>query len=329
MSNASASAPLSSRSGGVEPCVRLTEEVWGLVMVSPALLLVIVFALGPIVGAFWLALHRHLPIFQVYEFVGLQNFARLLADERFWLACGTTLYFTLLSVALELLFGLIIAVSLDGLWPRRDAPTGQGGSGATHARRIRDWIGVIILLPWIVPTVVSARMWEWLYHPEYGLLNYMLVSSGVVQHPINWLGDPMSALHGAILMDVWKATPFVAILLLAALQAIPQDLYLASRVDGAGPWATFRRITLPLLLPVILIVLTFRTMDAFRVFDAVYVLTGGGPGNSTETLSIYAYKMLFQTLQFGYGSAVACAMFALISFVTAGYLILLRRRLSA
>ncbi|MBI4401950.1 MAG: sugar ABC transporter permease, partial [Nitrospirae bacterium] len=185
----------------------------------------------------------------------------------------------------------------------------------------------MILVPWALPTVVSARMWEWLYHPEYGLLNYLLLVGGVIRDPINWLGDPGWAIHAAIIMDVWKTTPFAALLLLAGLKAIPLELCQAARADGAGAWAMFRLITFPLLLPVILIVLVFRTMDAFRVFDAVYVLTGGGPGNSTETLSIYAYKTLFQTLQFGYGSALATAMFLVVLLLTAGYLLLLRRQL--
>jgi multiple sugar transport system permease protein len=169
-------------------------------------------------------------------------------------------------------------------------------------------------------------MWEWLYHPEYGLFNYALRSFGVAE-PINWLGSPVWAIHAAIVMDVWKATPFAALLLLAGLQTIPRELYMAARVDGAGRWATFRHVTLPLLMPVILVVLAFRTMDAFRVFDAVYVLTGGGPGNSTETLSIYAYKTLFQSLQFGYGAALTSAMFLLVLGITVVYLLLMRRRL--
>jgi multiple sugar transport system permease protein len=189
-------------------------------------------------------------------------------------------------------------------------------------------VQVVIVIPWAVPTVVSAQMWGWLYHPEYGLLNYLLAASGLVSDPINWLADPAWAIHAAILMDVWKTTPFAALLLFAGMNAIPLDLYQAARVDGAGPWMRFRLITLPLLLPVILIVLVFRTMDAVRVFDAVYVLTGGGPGSSTETLSIYAYKMQFQTLQFGYGSTLATAMFLIVAGLTAVYIFLLRRHLA-
>ncbi|MGH7233292.1 MAG: carbohydrate ABC transporter permease, partial [Nitrospiraceae bacterium] len=238
----------------------------------------------------------------------------------FWAACGTTVYFTAVSVFAELVLGLAIALLMDGAWSAPESELRRTGGRSA-------WNRVVMLVPWAIPTVVSARMWEWLYHSEYGLLNYLLRSAGLIDEPINWLGSPAWAIHAAIVMDVWKATPFAALLLLAGLQTIPRDLYLAARVDGAGRWATFRHVTLPLLMPVLLIVLAFRTMDAFRVFDAVYVLTGGGPGNSTETLSIYAYKTLFQSLQFGYGAALASTMFLLMLGITAVYLFMMRRQL--
>jgi multiple sugar transport system permease protein len=289
---------------------RVSDAVWGLLFVAPALTLVSVFALMPILAAGWWGLHRHLPIFDIHEFVGLANYVRLAEDDRFWSACGTTLYFTAVSVTAEVALGLGLALLLD-----------QGARGTNGGPA---WSRVLILIPWAIPTVVSARMWEWLYHGEYGLLNYLLARTGLTAEPINWLGEPNWAIHGAILMDVWKTTPFAALLLLAGLQAIPRELTLAAQVEGAGSWTIFRRITLPLLRPIIAIVLIFRTMDAFRVFDAVYVLTGGGPGNSTETLSIYAYKTLFQTLQFGYGSALATAMSFVVLLLTLGYVLLLR-----
>jgi multiple sugar transport system permease protein len=287
---------------------RHSDSAWGLLFVAPAITLVCAFALMPTLAAGWLSLHRYLPIFDIHEFVGVANYIRLAEDSRFWSACGTTLYFTTVSVTAELALGLGLALLLD-----------QGARNGGPA-----WSRVLILIPWAIPTVVSARMWEWLYHGEYGLLNYLLVRTGLIAEPVNWLGDPTWAIHGAILMDVWKTTPFAAVLLLAGLQAIPRELSQAARVDGADAWTIFSRITLPLLLPIIVIVLIFRTMDAFRVFDAVYVLTGGGPGNSTETLSIYAYKALFQTLQFGYGSALATAMFFVVLLLTLGYGFLLR-----
>lgn len=162
-------------------------------------------------------------------------------------------------------------------------------------------------------------MWEWIYNTDFGILNYLTGSK------INWLGSAFWAIHAAIWMDIWKTTPFVAILLMAGLQVIPKELYQAARIDGAGNWTLFRRITLPLLKPVILVVLIFRTLDAFRVFDAVYVLTGGGPANTTETLSIYAYKILFQTLQFGYGSTLSVVAFVCVAAISIFYIRVLSR----
>jgi multiple sugar transport system permease protein len=162
-------------------------------------------------------------------------------------------------------------------------------------------------------------MWEWIYNSDFGILNYLL---GI---KVNWLGSPVWAIHAAVFMDVWKTTPFVAILLMAGLQIIPGDLYQSAKIDGAGEWAMFRKITLPLLKPVILVVLIFRTLDAFRVFDAIYVLTGGGPANTSETLSIYAYKVLFQTLQFGYGSTLSVVVFLCVGIISLFYIKMLSR----
>ena len=291
----------------------LSERGWGYLFAAPACLFVGCLALAPIAAAMWLSLRHRLPIFGVDEFVGAANYLHLLSDGRFWAACRTTLYFTALSVTAELLLGLGMALLLHAV--------SGGPSPSVRAAQ------VLSLLPWAVPTVVSAQMWLWLYQPDYGLLNYLLLQTGVVSSPIDWLADPDWAIHAAVVMDVWKTTPFAALLLLAGLKTVPRELYAAARIDGAGRWEQFRLITLPLLMPIILITGVFRTMDAVRVFDAVYVLTGGGPGNATETLSIYAYKTLFQSLQFGYGSALATAMFVVAALLSLLYLMLLRRHL--
>jgi len=309
---------------GRSPGRRFSEQAWAALFAAPALLLVGAFALVPILAAVGLSLQRRMPIFGIQEFVGLRNYALLWEDDRFWAATWTTLYFAVASVGAELLLGLGIALLLNCTWGE---PTRAGDLAATGGRQA--WVRVLILIPWAIPTVVSARMWGWLYQPETGLIGYILAATGLLREPINWLGDPWWGLHAAILMDVWKTTPFAVLLLLAGLKAIPEELYLAARVDGAGAWAQFWHVTFPLLVPVLVIVLIFRTMDAFRVFDAVYVLTGGGPGNSTETLSIFAYKVLFQRLEFGYGSAVASVTFLVILSITLGYLVLLRRQLRA
>jgi len=258
-------------------------------LLGPAVLFVASVALMPIVATFWLSLRRQLPIFGISQFVGLRNYRFLLSDARFANALANTAYFVAFSVSLELALGLGLALLLHQKFP---------GRGPVRA---------LVLVPWAVPTVVAARFWEWIFNADYGVLNYLL---GV---KTNWLGDPFWAIHAAILADVWKSTPFAVLLLLAGLEMIPEEIYHAAQVDGATAWQVFRHVTLPLLKPVILLVLLFRTMDAARVFDLLFILTGGGPANQTETLVVYAYKLLYRTLQFGYGSAVAVATF-LFSF---------------
>jgi len=250
----------------------------------------------PVIYVLYLSFHRKLLIFDISRFVGLDNYLFLLNDGRFWNALGNTAYFTALSVSLELALGLSIALLIN------------------RSFRLRGAVRAVVLIPWAIPTVVSARMWEWMYNTDFGIINYLLGTG------VNWLGSPFWALNAAVAMDVWKTTPFVAILLMAGLQVIPRELYQAARLDGAGGWTVFRRITLPLLKPVMLVALIFRTLDAFRVFDAIYVLTGGGPANTTETLSIYAYKVLFQTLQFGYGSTLSVIVFLCTGCITVVYI---------
>ncbi len=268
--------------------------------VLPAVVLLSLVTIYPLVSVLYLSFQRRLLIFDIKKFIGLDNYRFLLTDDRFWNAFGNTVYFTVVSVSLELLLGLSVALLLN------------------RSFRFKGLVTAMVLVPWAVPTVVSARMWEWIYNSDFGILNYFL---GV---KINWLGSPFWAMNAAIVMDVWKTTPFVVILLVAGLKVIPRELYQAARIDGAGDWQLFRRITLPLLLPVVLVALIFRTLDAFRIFDAVYVLTGGGPANTTETLSIYAYKVLFQTLQFGYGSTLSVIVFLCTGAITVAYLALLR-----
>ncbi|MBK8012915.1 MAG: sugar ABC transporter permease [Deltaproteobacteria bacterium] len=269
--------------------------------VAPALILLSGVTVYPLLHVVWLSLRRRLLIFDIDRFVGLSNYRRLLGDDRFLSALANTAYFCGVSVALELVLGVSVALVLN------------------RVRRARGVVMAIVLLPWAIPTVVSAKMWAWMFSADYGVLNYLL------GRPVNWLGSPFWALNAAILMDVWKTTPFVVLLVMAALKEIPEDLYRAVRVDGAGRIGTFWYVTLPLVAPMLVIVAVFRTLDAVRVFDAVFVLTGGGPAGTTETLSVYAYELLFQTLQFGYGSTVALSVFLIALLLTGGYLLVLRR----
>ena len=253
-------------------------------LAAPATAVLAGVAVLPVLAAVWLSLHRSIVVFHEDEFVGIANFRFLLSDGRFWSALGTTAYFTAVAVTVELMLGLGVALLL------------HRGGGLFRAA---------ILLPWAIPTAVSARMWAWLFNADYGLLHRLVPG-------IDWLGSPRTALHAAILVDVWKTTPFVALVLLAGLSGISEDVVKAARVDGARRARIFFSITLPLLRPAILLALLFRTLDAFRVFDAIYVLTEGGPANATETLSIYAYKTLLRSGDFGYGSTLAVATFACV-----------------
>ncbi len=268
--------------------------------VMPAIVLLCLVTVYPVLSVLYLSLYRRLPIFHISKYVGIDNYRFLLTDDRFWNALRNTTYFTAVSVTFELLLGLAIALLLN------------------RSFRLKGLITAMVLIPWAIPTVVSAKMWEWMYNTDFGLLNHLLGMK------INWLGNPLWALNAAVFMDIWKTTPFVVILLLAGLKVIPRELYHAACIDGAGAWTIFTKITLPLLMPVVVVVLVFRTLDAFRVFDAVYVLTGGGPANTTETLSIYAYKVLFQTLQFGYGSALSVVVFFCTGAIVVLYIRFLR-----
>jgi multiple sugar transport system permease protein len=275
---------------------RRDERRLALWLVAPAVVLLGAVAVYPILAAIWLALHRAILLFHERSFIGLENFAFLVQDGRFWNALGNTMYFAAVAVSIELLLGLGFALLLH-------APS--KGKGLLRAS---------VLVPWAIPTVVSAKMWAWMFNPDHGVLPALLA-----QGHTNWLGTPGAALHAAIAVDVWKTTPFMALLLLAGLQGISEDLYKAARVDGASRLRMFLRITLPLLKPAIALAVLFRALDAVRVFDAIYVLTEGGPANTTETLSIYAYKTLMRTGDFGYGSALAMATFLVVAILSVVY----------
>jgi multiple sugar transport system permease protein len=279
----------------------------GALFVAPALAILLAVAVYPILAAIWMSLRRLILVLHEDRFVGLDHYVFMAHDDRFWTALGNTAYFTVVAVGAELTLGLGFALLLDARAARAEGSVRRGMLRAS------------ILVPWAIPTVVSAKLWAWLFDASHGLVPKLLPALDA-----DWLGSPGWAMHAAILVDVWKTTPFVTLLLLAGLQGIPEDVYRAAAVDGAGSWRTFRSITLPLLRPVIALTLVFRTLDAFRVFDAVYVLTEGGPANTTETLSIYAYKTLMRAGDFGYGSALSVVTFACVMILAAGYLRALR-----
>jgi trehalose/maltose transport system permease protein len=229
--------------------------------------------------------------------VGLDNFVFLLRDPVWWQAVDNTLIFALASVCLETLLGLLIALLLNA------------------ELRARGLLRAAILVPWAIPTIVSAQLWRWMYNDLYGVVNAMLLGLGVIGTPRAWTADPGLALAAVITVDVWKTTPFMALLILAALQMLPRDLYEAARVDGVHSFWVFWRITLPLIWPALMVAVIFRTLDALRVFDMIYVLTS----NSRETMSmsIYARQYLFEFQDVGIGSAAAGLLFAGIALIVA------------
>lgn len=275
----------------------------GWLLLAPALIVLAALTVFPALYVLWLSLQERVPIFGIARFTGLTHYVFLAGDSRFLEAATTTALFAAGSVALEAMGGVAAAVAIAGL------------------RRGRRLALSLLLLPWAMPAVVTAKMFEWLYHPTAGLVNYLLGAS------LNWLGDPRLALPAVILADAWRTIPFVALLAYARLLGIPPELYEAAQVDGAGRVATFTRLTLPLLGHVLAIALLFRTLDAVRAFDLMFILTGGGPANTTETLTLYAYRGLFQMLQFGFGSAIGAIVFAAVMVLT--WLYLRRLRLEA
>jgi multiple sugar transport system permease protein len=267
-----------------------------ILLVLPSVLLLAGVAFVPIGMAMAMSLRRIVVVFHEDTFVGLDNYRFLLEDARFRTALANTGYFAVVSIAVELFLALPLALLLDARVP---------GRGLLRAA---------LLVPWAVPSAVAAKMWGWLFSPDHGLVVRLLPTSDV-----NWLGTPGYAMHAAIVADVWKSTPFMVLLLLAGLGAIPADIHRAAEVDGASAFQRFTRITLPLLRPAIATAVLFRALDAARVFDVVYVLTEGGPAGSTETLSIYAYKMLMRAGNFGYGTTLAVVTFFVVLLFSLGY----------
>jgi trehalose/maltose transport system permease protein len=238
-----------------------------------------------------------------YKFIGLLNFRFIATDPDWWRAVWNTLFFTVVSVAIETVLGLIIALTLNS------------------RIRARGPLRAGMLIPWAIPTVVSAQMWGWMLHDQYGVINAVLLSLGLISTPWAWVADPALALWSVVAVDVWKTTPFMALLILAALQLVPRSVYEAAKIDGLGPIGIFFRMTLPLIRPGLMVAVLFRALDALRVFDLMYVLTGNSP--TTASMSVYARQQLVDFQDVGYGSAAATFLVLIVAacaalIITAG-----------
>lgn len=231
-----------------------------------------------------------------YHWVGLRNFINVIQDRDWWRAVSNTLVFTTISVFFETVFGLLIALLLNSKLP------------------IQPLLRTSVLVPWVIPSVISAKMWSWMFNDLYGVINEILLRLGLVQERIAWLAHDKLAMSVVIVVDVWKTTPFMALLILASLQGIPKTLYEAARVDGSGRVKTFLFITLPLISPAIFVAVLFRTLDALRVFDLPYILTNNTP--ATATMSVYARQQLVDFQDVGYGSAASLLVFTVIGVFT-------------
>ncbi len=294
----------------MELSVSTRERIFAGVLLTPCFLFVALFAFYPIFYSFYLSLHQiilSLPSLG-QPFVGLDNYRALLYDRIALHSLANTLVFVLISTFFEILLGLVIALVIN-----------------RHFRG-RGVVRVAILIPWAIPTVVSSQMWRFIFNDKYGLLNYLLYGSDTLSYTA-WLADPSTAFAAIIIADVWKTSSFAGLLILAGLQVIPDELYEAAKIDGASSWQQFTKITLPLIKPALLIALLFRTMDAFRVFDLVFVMTQGGPADSTNVLQFYGYKKIFAEGMMGYGSTISVLVFLVTLVISLVYIKVIGTRL--
>ncbi|WP_394789769.1 carbohydrate ABC transporter permease [Rhodoferax sp.] len=275
------------------------------------LLIMVGVTAWPLVRTIWLSLSSATIGGDPAQWVGLDNYLDAIRNPEFQESLGRTLYFTLVSVGMELVLGLLVGLMLN-----------QRFKGRAVAR-------ALLVLPWALPTIVNAMMWRLIDGPEYGALNALLFQSGLIADYRSWLGDPSVAIEMVILADVWKNYPFVALIVLAALQTVPEDLYEAARLDGAGAWTRFLNVTLPGILGPLSVAIVLRTIEAFKVFDIVYVMTKGGPLDTTKPVSFVVYQEAFSYLRIGSGAAYAILMAGFSACLIAGYVFLLRKQESA
>lgn len=240
-------------------------------------------------------------------YVGVANYANGLGSAAFWSAFANTAWFTLLSVSAELILGVLVALLLN-----------QEFRGRTLLR-------AMMILPWALPTVVNAILWRLIYNPEYGALNSALFQLGVIDSYRSWLGEPQSAMLAIVIADVWKNFPIVALIALAALQSVPRESHAAAVVDGAGPVARFRFVIWPYLAGPLMIALVLRTIEAFKVFDIIWVMTRGGPANSTRSLSILVYQEAFSFQRAGSGASLALIVTLFVMGLASAYVAVMRR----
>lgn len=292
---------------------RRTRTAW--LLLTPTLIALLLVAGWPLARTLWFSFtDASLAEMGTAAFIGWDNYLvredggwfGVLADPLWWRAVRNTLLFTAVSVSLETVLGLIVALVLFQSFPGRPL------------------LRAAVLVPWAIPTIVSAQMWSWIFHDQFGMLNDALLGLSLIAAPLAWTADPDLAMTAVVIADVWKTTPFMALLILAALQMLPRDCYEAARVDGVHPVRVFLRVTLPLIRPALVVAVVFRALDALRIFDLIYVLTPNS--EDTVSMSVYARQQLVDFQDVGYGSAASSLLFFTVALCTVLFLGLMRFR---
>lgn len=281
---------------------KLSDAKFAWLLISPAIIVVFGIVLFPLIETFLYSLKdMDLSMGNPGSYVGLSNYVSTLTDLDFWAAAGRTAYFAGVSIGIELILGLFIALLLNENF------------------RGKVFLQSIIILPWAIPTIVNGAMWKWIYHSEYGALNALLTQLHIIDQYRSWLNSPWLAMNMVIMADVWKMTPLVVIFLLASLQMVNKSIYEAADVDGAGMIKRLFVLTLPYLKPTILVIIVIRTMETFKVFDIIYAITQGGPANGTMVLTYQAYIKAFSGLQYSQGATISYLIAMIIALLTFTY----------
>jgi multiple sugar transport system permease protein len=297
-----------TRKRGARRTLRRMRREWSAYLfLSPGLLLFSVFTVFALLFAFYLTFTEWSIIQPERPFIGLDNYSRMLEDERFRRSVINTAYYTGATVPLTMGIGLLIAILLN------------------QPIRARGFFRTLYFLPVVTPFVVVAIIWKWLYNSDFGLFNFYLLKAHLITEPLLWLSDKDLAMPAVVLMSVWSGVGFSMVIYLAGLQAIPQELYEAARIDGAGWWSQLRHITIPMLAPTTLFLMVMGIIGSFQVFTQIFIMTNGGPVDRTTTMVFYIYEAAFKFYEMGYASTLAYALFAMLFVFTLIQLRMYRR----
>ncbi len=287
--------------------IRMSRQ--GMLLYLPAILIIFGIVVYPMIYALQMSFTGYSVRKPVMDFIGLANYKDILSDIKLWQAIGRSLLFTVGSLTPQIALGLAMATLLN------------------HPRlRCKMLFRGLAITPWLVPTVAVAMIFRWMFHDLYGILNYIMMDIGIINSPKAWIANETSAMAILILANVWRGTPMLITMFLAGLQGIPADLYEAGRVDGANAWQRFRRITLPLLMPVVMVSGVLRFIWTFNFYDLPWVMTGGGPAEATQTTPIYAYRRAFSSYRMGEGSAITIILFIILVLFASVYFIMKKRQ---